>query len=146
MAGQAQNNRRSSLIRKIHIGKAQIGLSEDSYRALLFGTTGKESCKDMSLFELDETLGALKKLGFRVRGKSSPLPPVNPQVDYIKRMWKAVARVKTDTALNSFITRLTGISAYNFLDKYSAQKVILALRKMSIDAGLDPEKLKRKYG
>lgn len=35
---------RKNLIAKIHIGKSQLGLDDETYRQLLVSTTGKISC------------------------------------------------------------------------------------------------------
>ena len=58
---------RSKLIQLIHIAKSQVGLSDEDYRAVLESTAKKSSCSDMTVFELNEVLKAMKKLGFRVK-------------------------------------------------------------------------------
>lgn len=68
---------RPPLIAKIHIGKNQLGLDDDTYRALLQMTTGKTSCKAMSSKELEMVLAAMKERGFQPataqrRGRYSP--------------------------------------------------------------------------
>ena len=135
---------RSKTIQLIHIAKSQIGLSEEDYRAVLESTTKKTSCAEMSLFELDEVLKAMKKLGFRVKKlatKESELgwDTSKEQMDYIKGMWELVARNKSDRALYQFIKRITGADHPRFMDATAAQKVITALRKMMADAGLNPD-------
>ncbi|BFU64734.1 gp16 family protein [Rodentibacter abscessus] len=52
---------------KIHIGKAELKLDEDTYRQLLQGLTGKTSCRLMTAKELESVLNAMKKRGFKVR-------------------------------------------------------------------------------
>jgi len=63
MAGDLEKG----LISKIHIAKKDLGFSDERYRALLQGITGKDSCKDMVLSELDAVLKALQKEGFVVK-------------------------------------------------------------------------------
>lgn len=135
---------RSKLIQLIHIAKAQVGLSDDDYRAVLETTTKKSSCSEMTLSELDDTLKAMKKLGFRVKKLETKEIEIGwdtskEQMDYIKGMWELVARYKSDRALYNFIKRITGASHPRFMDATAAQKVILALRKMMADAGLNPD-------
>lgn len=48
---------------KIHIGKAQLGLDDDTYRALLRRETGKSSCAKMTLRELEAVLAAMQRQG-----------------------------------------------------------------------------------
>ena len=58
---------RKEMIKKIHIAKADLGLDGDRYRALLSGVTGKESCKDMDLRELNAVYRQMEKDGVVVR-------------------------------------------------------------------------------
>ena len=48
---------------KIHIGKAQLGLDDDTYRALLHRETGKSSCAKMTLRELEAVLALIAVVG-----------------------------------------------------------------------------------
>ena len=50
---------------KIHIAKAQLGLEDDTYRALLMRETGKNSCGKMTLRELEAVLAAMQRQGFK---------------------------------------------------------------------------------
>lgn len=136
---------RSKLIQLIHIAKSQIGLTDEDYRAVLESTAGKSSCSDMTVFELDEVLKAMKKLGFRVKKLETKEIELGwdtskEQMDYIKGMWELVARDKSDRALYRFIKRITGSDHPRFIGAAEAQKVILALRKMMVNAGLNPDR------
>ncbi|MCM1321622.1 MAG: regulatory protein GemA [Bacteroides sp.] len=135
---------RSKLIQLIHIAKAQLGLTDTDYRAVLESASRKSSCSDMTLSELDGTLKAMKKLGFRVKKmetKKIELGCVSEeQMDYIKGMWELVAREKTDSALYKFITRITGADHPRFMSAKGATDVITALRKMMIASGYNPDR------
>lgn len=134
---------KQKLIQLIHVARNELGLSEEDYRTVLDGAAGKTSCSEMTLFELEKSLDALKALGFRV--KKMPVREVEvgaanrEQIEYIKGMWECCARVKTDKALTAFVRRLTGAQHLRFLDVKNAQKVILALREMMAKAGYDPD-------
>ena len=56
---------RKSLIAKIHIGKNQLGLDDDTYRGLLANTTGKTSCTEMTDSELRQVLNVMVQKGFK---------------------------------------------------------------------------------
>ena len=136
---------RSKLIQLIHIAKSQVGLSDEDYRAVLECTAKKSSCSDMTVFELNEVLKAMKKLGFRVKkletkGNEIGWDTSKEQLNYIKGMWELVARDKSDRALYRFIKRITGADHPRFMGAAEAQKVILALRKMMVNAGLNPDR------
>lgn len=136
---------RSKIIQLIHIAKSQIGLSDEDYRAVLESTTKKTSCSEMTLFELNEVLKAMKKLGFKVKKLETREEEIGwdaskAQMDYIKGMWERVARDKSDRALYKFIKRITGADHPRFMTAKDSQKVIIALRKMMVDAGLNPDR------
>lgn len=136
---------RSKIIQLIHIAKAQVGLSEEDYRAVLESTAKKSSCSEMTLSELDDVLKAMKKLGFKVKKLSTKENELGwdaskEQMDYIKGMWELVARDKSDRALYKFIKRITGADHPRFMRSIDSQKVITALRKMMADKGLNPDR------
>lgn len=139
-----KKNDRSKIIQLIHIAKSQIGLSDEDYRAVLESTAKKSSCSEMSVFELNEVLKAMKKLGFKVKKMETREEEIGwdtskEQMDYIKGMWELVARDKSDRALYRFIKRITGADHPQFMNATAAQKVIIALRKMMVGAGLNPD-------
>ena len=136
---------RSKIIQLIHIAKSQIGLSDEDYRAVLESTAKKISCSEMTLFELNEVLKAMKKLGFKVKKLETREEEIGwdaskAQMDYIKGMWELVARDKSDRALYKFIKRITGAHHPRFMTAKDFQKVIIALRKMMADEGLNPDR------
>ena len=136
---------RSKIIQLIHIAKSQIGLSDEDYRAVLESTAKKTSCSEMTLFELNEVLKAMKKLGFKVKKLETREEEIGwdaskAQMDYIKGMWERVAHDKSDRALYKFIKRITGADHPRFMTAKDSQKVIIALRKMMADAGLNPDR------
>jgi hypothetical protein len=131
------------LIQLVHVGKSKLSLSDDDYRALLQGAAGKDSCADMGARELDAVLRAMKRLGFEVKSKAAfrtarGFSSVG-QLALIRRLWAFASRAKTDAALNSFVSNVAGVSALNFLTARDAQKVIIALRAMAKQEGLNPD-------
>jgi hypothetical protein len=144
--GQTENtvNRRTKLIRLIHVGRNKLVLPDDAYRALLRGVCGKESCSAMTVPELERTLKALKAAGFRVK-KKLPLKKEEigrataEQLSYIKGLWELAARNKTEKALNAFIKRIVHVDTLRFLDVWTARQVILAVRDIAAKAGYDPD-------
>ena len=99
----------------------------------------------MTLFELNEVLKAMKKLGFKVKKLETREEEIGwdaskAQMDYIKGMWELVARDKSDRALYKFIKRITEADHPRFMTAKDFQKVIIALRKMMADAGLNPDR------
>ena len=143
--GLAKNtqNSRNKLIQLIHIGKANMGLSDDAYRAFLGGVAGKQSCKDMTERQLAAVLRSMRRNGFeQLPQRVKPIEKGRAtleQLEYIKGMWAVCARNKNDAALLAFVNRIAGVKALRFLTVETAQKVILALRDMMAKAGFDPD-------
>jgi len=139
-------NKRQKLIQLIHVGKNNLALSDDAYRAILLGASGKNSCADMTIPELEKVMKAIKRAGFTFC-KHLPLrkeeigKATRDQLEYIKGMWELAAIYKTEKALNAFIRRVAKVDDIRFLDVQGAQKVILALRAMVVKAGYDPNGL-----
>lgn len=136
---------RIKLIQLIHIAKSRLGLSDEDYRIVLEGVAKKQSCSDMSIFELEQVMKAMKKLGFQVKKLEAKEKELGwdtsmKQMNYIKGMWELVARDKTERTLYRFIKKITGASHPRFMGASQAQKVILALRKMMETIGLNPDK------
>ena len=55
---------RRKLIAKIKIGQQQLGLDDDTYRALLVRVTGANSCTKLDMRGLEAVAAELAKLGF----------------------------------------------------------------------------------
>ncbi|OOF78692.1 GemA protein [Rodentibacter caecimuris] len=60
---------RKNLMAKIHIGKIQLGLDDETYRQLLVNTTRKSSCAAMIEEELQQVLNVMVQKGFKVQSK-----------------------------------------------------------------------------
>jgi len=143
MAAQADENRRKKLIQLVHIGKSQMGLPDDAYRAFLESVANRNSCADMSARQLEAVLRVMRKHGFPIEARR-----VKPeekgratfeQLEYIKGMWAACARNKSEAAMRAFVNRIAKVKSLRFLTVESARPVILALRDMMIKAGFDPD-------
>ena len=63
---------RQNIMAKIHIGKKELGLDEETYRQGLQQITGKTSCREMNIAELLKVLQAMQAKGFKVRSKFNP--------------------------------------------------------------------------
>lgn len=143
MSSGTYKTKKGQLIRLIHVGRQKVGLDEEAYRALLAGITGKTSSTELTITELEAVLKALKSLGFQVKKMTARAEEVGrataEQIQYIKGLWELSARVKTEAALNRFIKRITGVPYLRWLDVKTAQKVILAVRDIAVQAGYDPD-------
>ncbi|MCG7545577.1 regulatory protein GemA [Pseudoalteromonas sp. MM17-2] len=88
---------KSRYIQLIHIAKNQLQLDDELYRQVLQDLTKKQSCKDMSVSELDEVLEHFKSKGFKPVSKKgakglSPMsrhkkPGEKTQLDKLRQTW-----------------------------------------------------------
>ncbi len=99
----------------IHVGKAQLGLDEDTYRDLLQLVTGKRSAKDMTPAEREKVLDEMRRRGFdqgRLKGRRKPLE--GKYARKLQALWIAgwnlgIIRNRDDRALIEFVDGRTGI-------------------------------------
>ena len=71
-------NTKKILMAKIHIGKKDLGLDDGTYRDVLWRVTGKRSCKDMTIAQLQDVVKDMEKSGFKP--KAAPKHGKKPSV------------------------------------------------------------------
>lgn len=71
-------NTKKILMAKIHIAKKDLGLDDDTYRDVLWRVTGKRSCKDMTIAQLQDVVKDMEASGFKP--KSAPKHGKKPSV------------------------------------------------------------------
>lgn len=104
---------RQALLAQVHIGRKELCLDEDVYRALLERLTGQRSAKDLNERALGSVVTELKRLGWKPKSGSRPKRSANPQARKIWAMWsdlckRKAVKVPTRAALRSLCKRLTG--------------------------------------
>jgi hypothetical protein len=139
----------------LHIAKKQCGLDDEAYRALLQGSCGVSSAKDITEWrQYNECLRAFKRLGFKEQTKSgkpsikdtTPQEGRNPkwisarQEYYIRGLWELASRNKDEASLNKLVKRLSGTDNIAWISRSRASAVIAALRDIAGKAGFDPDK------
>lgn len=128
---------RKGLIAKIHVAKKQLALKDDHYRTFLMGATGKDSCGEMTLKELEHVLNGFKKLGFRTaaqpRRAGGRKMADGDQARKIRALWLSLYHLgeiedPTEEALGEFARRMSGVHALQWAGTAEADKIIKALR------------------
>jgi len=130
------DSERKRLIRLIHVAKTQLGLSDDEYRAVLEGATGKNSCYQMVGLEVKKAYDAFLRLGF----KPGPAKVKNPQLSKMRAQWielhgLGLVKDRSDAGLLKFCKRLTGVDRLEWLTPAQASKAIEGLKAMRQRAG-----------
>ncbi len=143
------------LLRLVHVGRRELKMSEDDYRALLQSVTGASSAKGLGVIQLDAVVTRMKECGFKVRKKASQSgvkrysPPSSatvraPEVRKIRAIWITMhndgfLQDGSEDALCSYIQRMTanknggvGINRAEWLTSTQADRVLEALKKWHI--------------
>lgn len=130
----------------INIAKAQLGLDEDTYRAMLVEVTGVDSLRAMTTAQLDAVVSRLRKSGFRVTAPGKRLPAsTKPYIRLIHALWKSCHRAGaiengSREALRAFCKRFVAHGDDSvavdpdMLSYAQATPIIEALKKMEARA------------
>lgn len=128
---------RSAEIAQIHIAKAQLGLDDDTYRAILWTVGRVRSSKDLDWTGRKALLDHFKAKGWKPRppkaAKASA--PVHPGQDaLVKSLWNelhAAGKVRdpSDAALGSWLKRNHWPERVEWLDHKQITQAIEALKK-----------------
>jgi len=141
------------LLQLVQIGRRDLRLAEEDYRALLEGVTGARSAKGLSAGQLTLVLEAMKRLGFKPAvkrpvkgGMQKRLSPVSgtpvrtAEIGVIRAIWITMAkhgllRDGSETALDHYVERQTvrlnkgvGVARVAWLDGALAYSVLESLK------------------
>ena len=129
---QSMSQQRAKDIQKIHIAQKELAMDDMTYRALLLRVTGKTSSKDLNDAERSALLKEFKRLGFKVKAKSSFGQRPQVSVDRTPRMRKIEALLaeagRSWKYLDPIITNLKR-SHIRFCDENDLSAIISALMK-----------------
>lgn len=76
---------RDNALAQIHIAKKQLGLDDDTYRAMLFGVARVHSAKDLDHGGRQKVLNHLKACGFKSTAPRKPSPGRPRNMDHPQR-------------------------------------------------------------
>jgi len=132
---------KGKLVQLIHVAKGQLPDMDDStYRAMLLRITGKDSCKGMSMSQLEAVLDHLRSRGFeelparKAKVTATAKPANDPQSRLIRSLWltlRDMGAIKdsSEAALASFVHRQTKVERLEWLNTYQAARVIESLKR-----------------
>jgi phage gp16-like protein len=123
-------NRRNQQLSKIHIAKKDLGLDDDTYRALLSRVTGQSSAKDLSPLQVAKVLSEFERLGWKAKqGRDKP----KPAADKAKQVGKIEAQLAEAGRPweygDGLAKRLYKVERLEWLDAKQLGGVITALAK-----------------
>ena len=137
---------RRSALAAVHVAKKQLGLDDDTYRAIIGRVAkGKHSSGDLSRPQLGLLLDEMKRLGFKKpppkRAGRSKLAD-EEQHRKIRALWLSlwnlgVVRSAAEAAIGAFVKRQTGKDALQWCTPKQLNKVVEALKDWATrDAGV----------
>jgi phage gp16-like protein len=123
---------RNRELAQIHIAVAELGWSDEDYRAILQTKTGKRSSGELDSTGRKRFIAHLKACGWT--GHKAPAPQrLSKQQWHVRMLWKDLGRAgalvdTSDAALNTFIEHQVHVSDLRFLGTSQASAVIEALK------------------
>ena len=132
-----------SALSAIHVAKKQLGLDEDTYRAVLVRVTGKDSTRAMDENERKRVVEHFRKEGFKPVTKGNRKLLTGPYAGKLQALWIGLwnlgaVRNRDDAAMLAFIKRQTGIDHARFLTHAEdARKAVEALKAWLAREGVD---------
>lgn len=139
--------RRAAVV-KVQIARRDLGLDEDTYRAMLSRITGHASASDCTDEQLGAVLDELKAKGWKPRvvqgGRTTPRGRPGradqPVARKARAMWISlhqlgVVRDPSEAALEAFARRQLGVDRLRWAVASEANAMIEALKQMAERAG-----------
>jgi hypothetical protein len=129
----------SKQIQLIHIAKSDLGLDDDTYRAVLYSMFKAESSKDLTPTQADQLIDEFKVRGFQVVSRH-PRPPRRPkgknvvhlasqaEIDKLNAVAGLIKWQVTD-GLQRFLEKRVGIKGGKVRTAGEAYRAIEALKK-----------------
>lgn len=156
--------RRAAVV-KVQIARKELGLDEDTYRAMLERITGRTSSAACTDDQLGAVLDEMKAKGWKPRvvaggrsGRSArrPAPAASPVARKARALWISlhqlgVVRDPSEAALERFAARQLGVERLVWASASHGYRLIEALKAMAQRAGwnqatvglADPEAIER---
>jgi phage gp16-like protein len=125
---------------QIHIAKKQLGMDDDTYRAMLKDVAGVASAKDLTVPQSMKVLAHLARCGFKVKStkaKSNRPLAQDAESKKIRALWLflhelEVVKNPSEAALATYVKRITGVDALQWINSTQAEKLIESLKKWAM--------------
>ena len=126
-----KDNRRAVTAR-IHIAKKELGLDDETYRAMLQQVTKNSSCAGMHISDLYRVMEHLKTLGYEPAARKFGKRP-NPPKDKVALMGKVEALL-ADRGLHwnyahAMAQRMFKVEKVDWLDRGQLWRLVASLQK-----------------
>lgn len=129
---------RNNELSQIHIAKKELGLDDETYRAMLFTVARVHSAKDLDFHGRKRVLAHMKGRGWKnksaKKAKSSRPLADFPKAKKIRALWLSLRDAgaledASEAALGSYVRRITDVDALEWISDAQADKVIETLKQ-----------------
>lgn len=150
-ARRAPSARRSDMpmLAKVQIARKELGLDDDTYRAVLERLTGERTAKGLDDRRLSIVLDEFKAKGWKPKTisgarpsapKSGRRPADHPVARKARALWISLHQLGavengSEQALEAFAKRQLGVDALQWADQSQAEPLIKGLKAMAERAG-----------
>lgn len=119
--------------RLIKIAQRELGIDDDTYRAMLWAVARVKSASDLDWTGRKKVLDHLKASGFKVRKAPANRNASEPTYRKIRSLWSemhaaGIITHDSDSAVQAYIKRLTGVDDFIFLNGHQISTVIESLK------------------
>ncbi|WP_051222038.1 gp16 family protein [Neptunomonas japonica] len=127
----AKNNRKA-ITARIHIAKKELGLDDETYRAMLSQVTKHNSCANMHISDLYRVMEHLKNLGYKPAARKFGKRP-NPPKDKAALMGKVEALLANRKLhwnyAHAMAQRMFKVEKVDWLDRDQLWRLVASLQK-----------------
>lgn len=136
----ASDQRRRSLIAKVHVARKELRLAEDDYRAVLIRVTGHDSAKLCTNAELTAVVEKFARQGFTAKASGKPAQADHPSARKARALWISLHQLgaidnPSEHALEAFAKRQLGVTKLAWANQSLAYRLIEGLKAMAERAG-----------
>lgn len=125
---------RGNALAQIHIAKKQLGLDDDTYRAMLFGVARVHSAKDLDHGGREKVLKHLRACGFKPAPPKAPTPGRPRNMDHPERgpMLGKIEALLLDAGrpwayAHATVKQMFGVADVSFCHEGQLHKLVAAL-------------------
>lgn len=143
----ASDQRRRSLLAKVHVAKKELRLSDDDYAAILIDVVKTDSAGKCTVPQLEKLVEAFKAKGFTPKPatggrRGNPAVADHPAARKARAMWISLYLLKaiddpSERALESFACRQLGCDKLQWANQSLTYRLVEALKAIAERHGWD---------
>lgn len=127
---------RTTQLAQIHLGKKQLGLDEETYRAMLFTVTGKRSAGELDIAGRQRVIAHMISRGAKLGFTGKAGRNLSPQEKKLHALWwrahkSGAVQDASERALRRWVARqANGVEDASWLNPHQLSGLIEALKSM----------------